>query len=182
MADLLRERTLLGHVMGRIKAGQMSPLVEFVATVPLFDGMTIRQLKRISGILHEREYSGGEYIFESGMPSAAMFFVYSGLVHLLMPNEHGEEVEFDRRGSGGFIGGSGMVDDAPRWFSAKVIEPTRAFALFRADLQELFEHDPEMGMKFYNQLARFLSWRLRETIPDSMATGSTSDIEAPSRG
>jgi hypothetical protein len=59
---------------------QHESLVEFLGHVSLFEGLAHRDLARVARIVHERQYSDGEYICEQGRPGAALFVVRRGVV------------------------------------------------------------------------------------------------------
>src|SRR4029434_1293708 len=66
-------------------------LVEFLAQVSLFEDLGRRDLARVARIVHERDYSDGEYICEAGNPGAALFVVRRGLVEVVRHDAGGEE-------------------------------------------------------------------------------------------
>src|SRR5260370_37100782 len=54
--------------------------VQFLKTVPFFDQLSNRQLKRVSDIMFERNYDTDELIFEEGQPGAALFLILDGKI------------------------------------------------------------------------------------------------------
>ena len=62
---------------------QRESLVEFLGQVSLFEDLAHRELARVARIVHEREYSDGEYICEEGRPGAALFVVRRGVVEVV---------------------------------------------------------------------------------------------------
>src|ERR1044071_1211144 len=72
---------LLWETLGRWK--RSSPeldRIQFLKTVPFFDRLSKRQLKRVSDIIFDRTYDIDESIFEEGQPGAAMFLILDGRV------------------------------------------------------------------------------------------------------
>src|SRR5204862_6942606 len=72
---------LLWETLGRWK--RSSPeldRIQFLKTVPFFDRLSNRQLKRVSDIMFERKYEVNESIFEDGQPGAALFLILDGKV------------------------------------------------------------------------------------------------------
>jgi hypothetical protein len=67
-------------------------LVAFLAQVSLFEGLGRRDLARVARIVHEREYTDGEYVCEAGKPGAALFVVRRGVVEVVRRDAGGEEV------------------------------------------------------------------------------------------
>src|SRR5437868_15292415 len=72
---------LLWETLGRWR--RSSPdldRIQFLKTVPFFDRLSNRQIKRVSDIMFERKYDANESIFEEGQPGAALFLILDGKV------------------------------------------------------------------------------------------------------
>src|SRR4029077_1431578 len=72
---------LLWETLGRWK--RSSPdldRIQFLKTVPFFDQLSNRQLKRVSVIMFDRTYETDELIFEEGQPGAALFLILDGKI------------------------------------------------------------------------------------------------------
>jgi hypothetical protein len=72
---------LLWEMLGRWK--RSSPeldRIQFLKTVPFFDQLSNRQLKRVFDIMFERTYETEELIFEEGQPGAALFLILDGKI------------------------------------------------------------------------------------------------------
>src|SRR5512132_703802 len=54
--------------------------MQFLKTVPFFDQLSNRQLKRVFDIMFERTYETEELIFEEGQPGAALFLILDGKI------------------------------------------------------------------------------------------------------
>src|SRR5260370_23603011 len=81
---------LLWETLGRWK--RSSPeldRIQFLKTVPFFDRLSNRQLKRVSDIMFERAYDTDESIFEEGQPGAALFLILHGEVAIEICRETG---------------------------------------------------------------------------------------------
>ena len=71
---------------------QHESLVEFLGRVSLFEDLARRDLARVARIVHERQYSDGEYICEEGRPGAALFVVRRGVVEVVKRGAGGQDV------------------------------------------------------------------------------------------
>jgi len=128
--------------------------------VPVFSGLSRRELAMLVEIGHRRTYESGEYIFRKGQPGAAMFVVNRGLVRIL---DHGPdgEVELAEIGGQGFFGELALLDDSPRSASARAETETDLYAFFRVDLEEFLAGFPQTGLQVYRGLAHVIGERLR---------------------
>jgi len=136
--------------------------IKFLKTVPFFNELSDRQLKTVSGILFERKYETDELIFEEGQPGAALFLILDGRVAVEMHHENRTTTLaiLDR---GAFFGEMALLDEAPRSANARSLERTYALALYRNDLSQLIQRDPQTACQIYRALARMVGDRLRST-------------------
>ena len=136
--------------------------IKFLKTVPFFNELSDRQLKTVSGILFERRYETDEFIFEEGQPGAALFLILDGKVAIEMHREnHVTTLAILERGA--FFGEMALLDETPRSANARSLERTRTLALYRNDLSQLIQRDPQTACQIYRALARMVGDRLRST-------------------
>jgi len=136
--------------------------IKFLKTVPFFNELSDRQLKTVSGILFERRYETDEFIFEEGQPGAALFLILDGKVAIEMHREnHVTTLAILERGA--FFGEMALLDETPRSANARSLERTHTLALYRNDLSQLIQNDPQTACQIYRALARMVGDRLRST-------------------
>lgn len=136
--------------------------IKFLKTVPFFNELSDRQLKTVSGILFERRYETDEFIFEEGQPGAALFLILDGKVAIEMHREnHVTTLAILERGA--FFGEMALLDETPRSANARSLERTHTLALYRNDLSQLIQSDPQTACQIYRALARMVGDRLRST-------------------
>jgi CRP/FNR family transcriptional regulator, cyclic AMP receptor protein len=154
---------LLWEPLGRWK--RSSPeldRIQFLKTVPFFDELSNRQLKRVSDIMFERTYETDETIFEEGQPGAALFLILGGKVAVEIYRETSttRPAVLER---GAFFGEMALLDETPRSANARALERTRALALYRNDLNGLVHRHPKTACQIYRSLAGMIGDRLRST-------------------
>jgi CRP-like cAMP-binding protein len=136
--------------------------LQFLKAVPFFDELSNRQLKNVSGIMFERTYEIDELIFEEGQPGAALFLILEGKVAIEICRED-NTLTLAVLEKGAFFGELALLDEAPRSADAHALERTRALALYRSDLSELIQRDPQAACQIYRVLASMIGDRLRLT-------------------
>jgi len=170
---------LLWETLGRWK--RSSPeldRIQFLKTVPFFDRLSKRQLKRVSDIIFERTYDIDESIFEEGQPGAAMFLILDGKVAIEICRETGT-TQLAVLEKGAFFGEMALLDDTPRSANARALEPTRTLALYRNDLTGLRHRHARTACQIYRSLATMIGDRLRATneLVQMKIPGDTASLE-----
>ncbi len=154
---------LFWEMLGRWK--RSSPeldRIQFLKTVPFFDRLSNRQLKRVSDIMFQRTYEADETIFEEGQPGAALFLILDGKIAIEICRES-ETTRLAVLETGAFFGEMALLDETPRSASARALERTRTLALYRNDLNGLRHRHPRTACQIYQSIATIIGDRLRST-------------------
>lgn len=139
-------------------------LVEFLAQVSLFEDLGRRDLARVARIVHERDYSDGEYICEAGKPGAALFVVRRGLVEVVR-HAGGEEAPLALlEPPASFEESAALGTGVIRWFSVRARGPVSLLALGKSDLDALILNFPVLANKILFRLAGIMAARLQMLI------------------
>jgi len=154
--------------------------IKFLKTVAFFDELSDRQLKTVSGILFERKYETDELIFEEGQPGAALFLILDGRVAVEMRREN-HMVTLATLERGAFFGEMALLDGAPRSANVRSLEQTYTLALYRNDLSQLIQRDPQTACQIYRALAHIVGDRLRSTNQLIKAEMSTDKAQQARR-
>lgn len=157
------QKLLWTHLGQDSKEEDRRSLLEFLCRIPLFKDLSRWQLKKLSEILYARRYDEGEYLFERGQPGAALFLIRSGYVLVEVEDSKGEPLTVAELREGTFLGELALLDQSPRSASAKAVSGTKAYALFRSDLEEFVRKDPETTTHIYKSLALVVGERLKAT-------------------
>lgn len=142
--------------------GEEGNIIPVLRTVPLFEGLTFRDLKKIELIVHERTFMPDEVVFHERQPGAGMYVIKKGMIKLTKTiNE--EKVKIGELGEGEFFGEMSLLEDYPRSAQATAVVKTEALGIFRPDLFDLIERNPRLGSKILMKLSQRLAGRLRKT-------------------
>lgn len=152
-----------GNIFSEKKGDDSASRIQILKRIPIFQDLSRRQLRIISAMVYERSYEAGEYMFETGQPGAAMFVIEAGEVHIIRADVGKEERLLARLKDGEFLGELALLDNSPRSASAFVAKQTKAFAIFREDLDRLLETEPALGAKVMKRLAVIIGLRLKAT-------------------
>ena len=142
--------------------GREGDIIPVLRTVPLFEGLTFRDLKKIELIVHERTFMPNEVVFYERQPGTGMYIIKKGLIKLTKTiNE--EKAKIAELEEGEFFGEMALLEDYPRSAEATAVVKTEVLGIFRPDLFDLIEHNPRLGSKILMNLSQRLANRLRKT-------------------
>lgn len=148
-------------------------LVEFLRHVSLFEDLANRDLARVARIVHEREYSDGEYICEQGRPGAALFVVRRGVVEVVQLGAGEQEVPLALlEPPASFEESAALGTGVIRWFSVRARGPVSLLALGKSDLDTLIVNFPTLANKVLARLAGIMAARLQMLIDAEIQRGS----------
>jgi len=128
--------------------------------VPIFDGLSDRDLNALSKIVHHREYDIDELVFKSGTPGLGMYIILQGEAVLNGVNADGVNVEFSKLSSGDSFGEISLISEDDRSANAIAVSTCKLVAFFRSDLLDIITRSPKLGNKILLNLATVLGNRL----------------------
>jgi CRP-like cAMP-binding protein len=146
--------------------------VQLLARVPLFSGLSQRQLGKLLIKLFERNYQSGETIFSQGEAGKAVFIIVSGRVAIVRENNETEE-QLAMLTAGGYFGELALIDDQPRFASARADEPTMLLMLYKSDFDDLIEGHKAIAVKVMGNLLRTLAGYLRNVQSQASSRSPT---------
>lgn len=137
--------------------------VDFFRGIPIFYGMSTRQLGRLMMAMQRRNYHAGEILFQEGQVGRAVFILKSGRVELLRHSPDGQDRSLGLLGPGQMFGEMALLENMERTASAKVVEDGEVYLLYSATLEALMKQHPSIGVKLLRNMAIMLSALLRRT-------------------
>ena len=119
-----------------------------LATVPLFSGLSDRQLRRLLKRAEEDRYEPGTVIVREGGRTTTLFVVLEGTAKV---DRKGRTIS--HRGPGEFFGEISMIDGRPRAASVIAETPMRCVVLPQDELRDLLARDPSVAWPLLESLA-----------------------------
>ena len=132
----------------------MADKLSFLAKVPLFSGLTERQLKQLAKRFVTREYKAGDTIVTQGKGGAGMFTITAGKAEALVEAPDGTKTVVNTFGPTDFFGEIALLDDGPRTASVVAVKDTDCLILSREDFIAVLKNDADMGVVIAQELAR----------------------------
>ncbi|MBI4585377.1 MAG: Crp/Fnr family transcriptional regulator [Planctomycetes bacterium] len=133
---------------------------------PLFANCSATELDRLNAIAVNREYKDGEVLFSLGQEAKELLVVASGRVLLVLPVKIFGEVKnisFETKGRGDVLGWSSLVPPFQFTLSGCVSGGVKIAAFPKAELEKLFENNPDFGFRIMRNLAAIVGLRVRQT-------------------
>lgn len=134
--------------------------LRLLGTVPLFAGLSRRQLGKLLVKFFEKEYLPGETIFMEGEPGKALFIILVGTVSICRTLNEGEEL-LATLTAGSYFGELALIDDQPRFASARAAEASRLLILYRSDFEDLIEGQRTLAIQVMSNLLKTLAGYVR---------------------
>lgn len=142
---------------------QLSETALAISHVPIFSGLSRKELREIEHIIHRREYQSNEAIFNQGDPGLGMYIIVKGGVQIVNNQDPEHIVVYSELNDGDFFGDLALVDDADRSATALATSDTKLIAFFRPELKDILTRFPSLGNKILLNLAKVTAARLRKT-------------------
>lgn len=122
-----------------------------IATVPLFESLTKRHLRKIAALTSTVEYDTGDTVIREGEPGDAFFVTVAGqakvvvggkTVHRLIPGDHFGEIS--------------LLDGGPRSASVVAETPLSVLRLNRGPFLRIVRDDADLARALLASLARMV--------------------------
>jgi len=130
---------------------------EYLAHVPLFEGLRRGDLERIGRLAIQRSFKKGETIIAEGESGIALYVIISGKVRVVK-QIGGRERVLRTLGPNEYFGEMALLDEFRRSASVVAEEDTECLLLVRWDFRAELHLHPEIALHILPLLSR----RLRE--------------------
>ncbi len=141
----------------------MSPLVDILSRVVLFQDLDAAALATLAPLLIAKKFAAGTVIFRELDDSDALYIVEKGTIVVSKHVSGDVEMVLTRFAPGDFFGEMGLFDNAPRSATANVETDSLLWRLDRSVFHDIFSHHPEMAAKICYRLVTIFIERLRVT-------------------
>jgi CRP-like cAMP-binding protein len=131
--------------------------VEALKGVPLFEGLSRKELIQLERICEDLEVESGKVLCKEGQVGHEFFVILNGKVQV---TQKGRRVA--TLSSGDFLGEIALVTEMPRTATVTAETPVRLFVLTDRDFHTVLDDNPTVERKVLRALAR----RLAETSSD----------------
>jgi CRP/FNR family transcriptional regulator, cyclic AMP receptor protein len=131
---------------------------EQLARVPLFQGLSKKQLRRISTLMTRVDRPAGQVLTREGQSGSEFFIVLEGEVEV----RHGDRVIATRR-PGDYVGEIALLDNRPRTATVVATTPISVEVLNHREFVSLLAEVPELSEHILATMAQ----RLADLTPET---------------
>ena len=124
---------------------------EKLAAVPLFEGLSKKQLRRISSLMTRIDRPAGQVLTTEGQQGYEFFIVLEGEVEV----RQGDRVIATRR-PGDYVGEIALLDRRPRTATVVATTPVSVEVLSRSEFVSLLAEVPELSEQVMATMAQRL--------------------------
>jgi CRP/FNR family cyclic AMP-dependent transcriptional regulator len=124
---------------------------EQLAAVPLFEGLSKKQLRRISSLMTRIDRPAGQVLTTEGQQGYEFFIVLEGEVEV----RQGDRVIATRR-PGDYVGEIALLDRRPRTATVVATTPVSVEVLSRSEFVSLLAEVPELSAQVMATMAQRL--------------------------
>jgi CRP/FNR family cyclic AMP-dependent transcriptional regulator len=128
-----------------------------------FQNFTDSELAEINRIIQEKNYVEGDIIFNEGDESTELYILVKGQIELqikIAPQLADSTILVVKPCE--IFGELSFVDPKPRAATARCVKKTTVAVLQRDDFENLVKTQPDVGLRFYRNIALLLSDKLRK--------------------
>ena len=124
-----------------------------LARVPLFAGLSERDLAQLAQVAVPRTYESGQSVFREGDSGDTCYVVREGAVRVTRRHSDGRVITLAELRPGSIFGELAMFGGEVRSASVEALEPTRALAILAGDMRRIMVQHPEIAVKMLEGLA-----------------------------
>jgi CRP-like cAMP-binding protein len=138
--------------------------VDFLASVPLFEGRSEADLAELARVMRRRTVREGETLWRQGDHPRELVLIVDGVVSASVSVTGDRAVEIGTSGRGEIVGVIGLLDGGGHATSVRVTETATVLALSRLDFVALLGGQHPSAFRLRRHLAGLLVERLRSQI------------------
>ncbi len=131
-------------------------IVEYLKIIPLFQGMTLEELKKLEKITKERSYKKGNVIISEGEKSENVFIIKSGKVKIFKTSNDGREIILDIKGKSKIFAEVTLFDNGLNPATVVAIENCIVLSISNDDLEVIIRENPDMALNIIKVMSRRL--------------------------
>jgi len=131
----------------------MSVDIEFLKTIPYFQGLGLAELEAIKRFVFEKSFDANEFIVEEGDPGEALYFVVSGVVKAFKTSAEGKEQILRLIRPGESFNDVPVFDSEPNVASAAAMGPVVLYGISKSDVGIILRDHPQVAANVVKVLA-----------------------------
>ncbi|MBI2648051.1 MAG: cyclic nucleotide-binding domain-containing protein [Thaumarchaeota archaeon] len=128
-----------------------SPITKMLERVPIFSGLTQKELRSIASSSKEKKFQAGQTMVSEGESGVGFFLIIEGRAEVRRGGNLLSRLE-----QGQFFGEMTLLDEQPRSADVVAVEPTRCLIFTVWDFHGMIRTYPKMAREIMKEMARRL--------------------------
>lgn len=124
--------------------------------VPIFSGLSWKEMAEIGDLITDRYYVKGEIIYSAGEKRERLYVVNEGKVKIFTVSDAGKEQIIRILNPGDFMGELSLFIRSPANSSAQALEPTSVCIIDGSQLNQIIDRVPSIALKIIEELTKRL--------------------------
>lgn len=153
----------------------MSTLTRMLTHLPLFAGLSPRDLEALESTFRRRPLGQGDTLFRTGEPGRSCFVVLNGEVNILKPNHEGREQRVAALRPGDLFEHMAVMERVPRQTTCVALARSLVLELATEDFARLFMANSTFAFRILDRITRELATRQRAATA-RLATATNGDL------
>ncbi len=122
--------------------------VELIKRVPLFSGLSKRELEEVASLADEIDLREGKELTRQGKAGREFFVLLEGKADVTK-----DDRRINQLGDGDFFGEIALISRSPRTATVTATSPVRALVITDRSFRRLLEDSPQIQLKVLEALA-----------------------------
>ena len=128
--------------------------IDFLRRVPLFYGLSDRELNKLAKRFVTRQFASGEEMVAQGEGGEGLFIIVSGKAEAIRERRNGDKIVVSTFDPTSFFGELALLNEGTRTASVFARVDTECLILARWDFISILKDDANMGVIVAQELAR----------------------------
>ena len=130
----------------------LTDVLLFLHRVPLFEKMTLSQLRAIAGQLIERRFQTAQLIFDEGDASRDLYLIVNGEVDIVQKRGESRQTLVTLK-QGDYFGDMAIFEERPRSAGAVAASDARLLMLSPEGFRQTIMQEPEISFEIFRELS-----------------------------
>lgn len=148
----------MGCLCKKLIGDRLDAVSACIGNLWVFENLSVEEKQALAEAALKKPYNQGDIIFSQGVKANLMFLIKAGRVKLSKFTEDGNEIIFDIRKGGDFVGENIFSEDVDYPVTATCMEDTFTCGFSKSIFKQLVLKYPNIGLQVIKNMSRRMSW------------------------
>ena len=148
----------MGCLCKKLIGDKLDAVDACIGNLWVFENLNAEEKQALAEAALKKPYKQGDIIFSQGVKADLMFLIKAGRVKLSKFTQDGNEIIFDIRRGGDFVGENIFSEDVDYPVTATCLEDTFTCGFSKSIFEQLVLKYPNIGLQVIKNMSRRMSW------------------------